>query len=119
MAIRGVEKHRRNAPFHVQVEILRLRSSRVGVPLAFIDACVARVFRGDLRVGDKLRFNLVVTVEGSCGPGETAVPLASLEAARYLEVFLEGEPPNCRVVPSGIAILSEMATNPSIPDIVS
>lgn len=97
-------KARRNAAFHVQVELIG--------PLPVIDtpgnvkvkAQVATVFRGSnsLSAGDHVTFEVAVTrptdhPDSLPYGGQIWTNFDKSEAARFMEVFLNGDPPDCEV----------------------
>jgi hypothetical protein len=67
-----------------------------GRPFARVVARVVRVFRGHggIRTGESVWFDVRVG-EGPGRPGSHQMVFSELLQARYLEVFLDGEPPNC------------------------
>jgi len=92
---------RHEARFHVQVEVLSaVPVERTPGPMP-IGAHVVQVFRSDgtLAVGDPVRFKEQVTRAGDelpCG-GMIWKAHDDVLSARYLEVFLDGDPPNCAI----------------------
>lgn len=98
-----------SAPFHVQVEILDRRLGEPG-ELARIDGQIARVFRGHLRVGERVRFEIAVYRQPDeiTAGGWSWIDVETFEAARFVEVFLEGEPPDLNVANFCVQILSEL-----------
>jgi hypothetical protein len=92
---------RRSARYHVQVE---LEGAPAGLPDlgdVTVEGRVVRVFRTDgrLQVGDRVRFAVSVCRAGAKVPAGGAwwKPAEELAAARFLEAFLDGTPPDCAV----------------------
>lgn len=92
---------RHEARFHVQVEVITVSPvERTPGPVR-LDARVIQVFRGDrtLKAGDRVTFEEHVMRPGDsipCG-GILWKEGGALQQARYLEVFLNGDPPECAV----------------------
>ncbi len=101
------------APFHVQVEILERSLGEPG-EFARVDGQVARVFRGHLRVGERVRFEIAVyrRPDEITPGGWSWIDVATFEAARFVEAFLEGEPPDLNVANFRVRILSELGDAP-------
>ena len=110
---------RRNAVYHVQVELIG--------PLPMIDtpgkvkvkAQVATVFRGStsLKVGDQVTFEIAVTRKTDHPDslpygGQIWTDFDKLEAARFMEVFLNGEPPDCEVALWQSKLINSVTTSP-------
>jgi len=92
---------RHEARFHVQVAVLSAGPvERTPGPMP-IEARVVRVFRSDggIGEGDLVHFNEQVTRQGDEIPfgGMIWKPYDGLLSARHLEVFLDGDPPNCAI----------------------
>jgi hypothetical protein len=113
-----IEKHRNKARFHLQVEVLSVQDVDAKQPLVpfnvSIKARVVGIFRGDgsLRHGDLVNFN-VTAIQPDESP-DSIVPktikYSSLLEAQYMEVFLNGQPPNCYIPGiSELSILKEPA----------
>jgi hypothetical protein len=100
-----IQSYRDRARFHLQVEVLSVQER---VPLldckpfnVSVKARVVRILRGDesLRVGDAVMFTLTVAQEGKSGNSivPKSIRYSKLLEAGFLEVFLNGQPPNCHV----------------------
>ena len=98
------EQARRDAEFHVQVKIRHVQSNVATPGQARVDAEVIRIFRGQhaLKLGDAVRF-VVSVLTGNENfkdvpfGGTIWTNYNDLQAAKYLEVFLDGLPPECAV----------------------
>lgn len=92
---------RRSAPYHVQVELAEVPRELPEVGQVQVSARVVRVFRGSrrLRVGDGVGFEVSACRRGADIPtgGAWWTPAERLAEARFMEAFLEGTPPTCRV----------------------
>ena len=86
------EQARRDAEFHVQVKIRHVQSNVATPGQARVDAEVIRIFRGQhaLKLGNE---NFKDVPFG----GTIWTNYNDLQAAKYLEVFLDGLPPECAV----------------------
>lgn len=88
------------AAYHVQVEVETVSIESTPGD-ALIRAHVRRVFRGRaaLRADDLIHFSVAVYSEGDfipCG-GALWNNRPALERARFMEVFLNGRPPDCEL----------------------
>ena len=105
------------AKYHVQVEI-EDRVEVVQTPTHTPVTCrVCRVFCGnDLHVGDTVRFEVSVCREGDDIPagGVLWSSYDDFQKARYLEAFLEGNPPDCEVACSHTYFIEELSDKPEI-----
>jgi hypothetical protein len=93
---------RHTARFHVQVEILAVAGPDRTPGDAAVTARVVRVFRGDLAVGDEIRYaEAVIRAEDWEPPNIERVPIGgtiwkeydAVHRAKYAEAFLNGTPP--------------------------
>ena len=90
---------RRNAPFHVQVELTDLPTDppenyvRIG-------GAVVRVFRSDgtLNFGDSVSFEVWVCSRGKEPTGPRYVYHQDLVGMGHVEAYLDGKPPDCGFV---------------------
>jgi hypothetical protein len=107
-------KARREAPYHVQVEITAAPPP-AGDGLARVEGRVSRVFRSDGRpaVGDPVTLRLaVVREQEDPPPGRAAIVYERLIRATHLEAFLLGDPPRCEVCLDELELLSEALPGP-------
>ena len=108
---------RGQAKFHLQVEI---ESFNIHVtPEHFpVHAKVRRVFRGKklIRVGDLIRFSVAVSSPQDLIPagGILWMRRSSAETARFLEVFLDGDPPELDVRLSQVYCIESISETPQI-----
>ncbi len=108
---------RLRAKYHVQVEIERrdIDQTPACVP---VSCRVHRIFRGDalLTVGDTVRFSVAVFREYDDIPagGDRWMHYDVFEQATYLEVFLDGTPPDCKVARSQRYPITRLSDTPQI-----
>lgn len=112
LSLSHYEQARRDAEFHVQVEIRHVQRNVATPGQACVDADVIRIFRGQhaLKLGDAVRF-VVSVLTGNESLDD--VPIGgtiwtnynNLQEARYLEVFLDGLPRECAVALWQLAII--------------
>ena len=115
------EQARRDAEFHVQVAVHYVQNNVQTPGSAHVDAEVVRVFRGGgkLRLGDPVHFVLSV-LTGDEDPltipvgGTLWMNYHALQTAQYLEVFLDGLPPECAVVLWQYDIIDEPTKKPTM-----
>ena len=104
------------AKFHVQVEI---EPSVVDATPAYLPVRgrVRRVFRGgSLEPGAELRFTVPV-----CRRGDEIMPGGDLwmyheqfQGAKYMEVFLDGTPPECKLACSQCSVVAGLSDLPQL-----
>jgi hypothetical protein len=92
---------RRSAAYHVQVELLNVPKEMPQLGRVRLSAKVVRAFRGgrQVRMGSRVSFEVSV-----CGPnadvpvgGTVWTDSGHLAAARFMEVFLDGNPPDLHI----------------------
>jgi hypothetical protein len=92
---------RLRARFHVQVQITD-REAEPGTPAAVpVKGRVVRVFRSDgaLNVGDEVLFSVHVRRKGDdIWPGPSFMLYETFANANHMELFLDGNPPQCEVL---------------------
>jgi len=97
---------RKNSRYHLQIELLTesfpTASSIEEYGMFPIKGVVRRVFRSDGTIGidDQVEFPICISEKGKEVPLVTDVQIVSLdhlESIRYLELFLSGQPPVCKV----------------------
>ena len=91
---------RREARFHVQVQVTRIEPVSHTPAEVPIKARVVRVFRSDstLRVGDEVMFSMrAYRQDDYVPPGPPFMIYEKLMRGNYMEVYLNGDPPQCRV----------------------
>jgi hypothetical protein len=102
-------KARRLAPFHVQLELEPSGTVRSTPGLMPIAGRVSRIFKGHgkVSVGDRLTFSVNVCRRGEeTPPGAAYLFEDDLRHATYIEVYLDGTPPQCQIVFDECAILA-------------
>jgi hypothetical protein len=93
---------RHTARFHVQVEILAVAGPDQTPGDAAVTARVVRVFRGDLAVGDEIRYAEAVIRPADWEENFEQIPIGgtvwkeydAVHRAKYAEAFLNGTPPD-------------------------
>ena len=107
---------RHEARFHVQARFELVGEVDRTPCFAQVEATVVSVFRGKdlIRVGERLCFGVGVTRPGDCLPESGVVwqPDAAFREARFVEVFLNGDPPACEVALSQIMLLDAPSDGP-------
>jgi hypothetical protein len=90
---------RREAPFHVQLELATLPAKLLMPSVVQIEGRVVRVFRGDALIepGASVSFALWVSQKGDEPTGPAYVYYNHLVAASHMEAYLYGTPPHCRL----------------------
>lgn len=86
------EEARRSAVHHVQIQIDRVGSPSGGMGACDVRGKVVRVFRGDLALGARLRFDVSCYDYGTIPAGPTLwTDYDALSDAKYLEAFMSGD----------------------------
>lgn len=113
------EQARRDAEFHVQVEIRHVQRNVATPGQARVDANVIRIFRGQhaLKLGDAVRFVVSVltgneSLDNVPIGGTIWTNYNNLPATRFLEVFLDGLPPECAVALWQLSIIDSLSDLP-------
>ena len=111
-----IEEHRNKTRFHLQVEVLSVQDVGTKQPLVpfsvSIKARVVGIFRGDgsLRLGDLVNFN-VTAIQPDKSPNSIVpktINYSKLLEAQYMEIFLDGQLPNCYIpIIGALSILKE------------
>jgi hypothetical protein len=113
IALKGRIMWRTKAPFHVQLEL-----EKEPPPLepreCNIRGTVVKVFRSDgrLRVGDHVEFKLWICEPRDAPTGPAYTNRSSFMAASYIEAYLTGTPPLCRLAAYEFALLSAPSDGP-------
>ena len=108
---------RRNAPFHVQLQLTRVPAACPNRKVE-IEGRVVRTFRGEahLRPGALVSFSLWVVRRGGEPTGPAFVYHDALVEASHMEVYLEGTPPQCRVAAYEFTLLHTPTAVPRMSD---
>jgi hypothetical protein len=95
------DQARRDATFHVQVELNEISSTADTPGEISVCAKVVQIFRArkPLRRGEAVKFGVAVNRPGDELPagGTLWIDYDNLASHCFLEVFLNGDPPNCTV----------------------
>lgn len=116
---RLIEEGKKQARFHLQVEVIHdtwasERDFYPGTILNFrVRGIVKRIFKGDaaLDIGDEVIFRLSVSKDLFLGT--VSIRPWEMDKARFIEVFLDGEPPDCAVVMEGYSLIDELTDTPT------
>ena len=92
---------RHDAAFHVQVELTEIPSMADTPCEVSVCAKIVQIFRArkSLHSGDTVKFGVAVNRAGDEIPagGTLWIDYENLASHRFLEVFLDGDPPDCHV----------------------
>ena len=93
---------RKTAKFHVQVEIVSLEKPGYFPATIQLEGRLIKIFRDNenqLTIGDTITFPIEVTDEGAFIPeGATLwTYYKNISSARFMEAFLNGEPPDLEI----------------------
>ena len=109
---------RHDAAFHVQVELTEVPSTADTPGEISVCAKVVQIFRArkPLHPGDALKFGVAVNRPGDDIPvgGTFWVDYDSLASHRFMEVFLNGDPPDCTVALWQYQLLDSPSAKPKI-----
>jgi hypothetical protein len=107
---------RRTAPFHVQLELETPDKIQREAGERDIRGRAIRIFRTDgrLTVGDPLKFTIWVCNRGDEPTGPAYIYLDALTTARYMEVYLCGDPPTCSLAAYEFSIISTPSEVPTL-----
>jgi len=108
------------ARYHLQVEIApscRAIDAEYGNNLVGnlrVRSIVRRLFRGDqkLSVGDTLTF--IVPICDKVLDGPCSIHPEDFDEADFMEVFLDGEPPDCKMVEDCFYVIKELTPEPIV-----
>ena len=108
---------RQSAEFHVQVEVVSLEHTDYFPAQVQLEGRLVRIFRdrkNRLAIGDIIIFPVDVTEEGAYIPtGATLwTYYKNIKSARYLEVFLDGEPPQLEIATWQSAVIPSPSEKP-------
>ena len=114
--VAGRLKWRRTAPFHVQLEVETPADiDRVPGNIQ-IQGRTIRVFRTDdrLAVGDRVVFTLGLCDPGDEPDGPAFIYFDEFATARYMEVYLYGDPPNCKLAAYEFSVIDAPSEEPTL-----
>jgi hypothetical protein len=107
---------RRTAPYHVQLELER-GTGPLSLPTRVnVQGHVVRAFRTDGRLGpgDPVAFRLWVCQAGDEPEGPAYIHFEPFSKARYMEAYLSGNPPDCRLAGYELAVIDAPSEQPSM-----
>lgn len=109
----GYSEARLTARYHVQVEFGGVHGGITTPAHVPVRGVVRRIFRGDghLHLGDGIQFTVAVCRlrDNVISNGENWLPLSSIVGASFMEVFLNGDPPNCEVACYQYRVINELS----------
>jgi hypothetical protein len=108
-------KARREAQFHVQVELESIPSNILTPSEVSLLGRVIRIFRSDGRLGlrDEVAFTIRVCKTGDeIRPGSSYLLYDELIGATHIEVYLNGNPPHCEIPIDEFMILEAPSAEP-------
>jgi hypothetical protein len=115
MPLYAYTRRRLDARYHVQVKLTHHTSAQA-TDIVPVQGYVATIFRGDdkLKCGNEVRFSAAVyrNVEEIFPSGWLWTQLDSFNKAEYLEVFLNGVPPDCELADYKILIIDAPTESP-------
>jgi hypothetical protein len=114
IALEGRLKWRLTAPFHVQLQLKKpLSIPRVAGDVQ-VQGRVVRVFRTDgrLALGDCVGFVVFACNPGDEPTGPAYIYLDDLTKARYMEIYLYGDPPECELAAYEFTLVSGPSDEP-------
>jgi hypothetical protein len=120
MMYSAIKNARLHAAYHVQMELEKV-PNKPGK--GQVSGRVVRIFRGTprLRLGDTVEFEVWAARKQhelqDVLIGVAYLEFDALRHARYVEVFLDGEPPNCTVPEAQHKIIESPSDAPAIPSI--
>ena len=106
---------RRVAPFHIQIEILKGSTQPRVASEVEIHGRIVRTFRTDgrLKSGDNISFdNLWVCRPGDEPTGPAYVYYDDFIQATHMEVYLDGNPPKCKLAAYEFTLLHGASDEP-------
>jgi hypothetical protein len=111
---------RHNAEFHLQVELMEIPATATTPCNITVSAKVVQVFRArtSLHRGDTVTFGIAVNRPGDDIPagGAIWIDYDNLASHRFMEVFLDGEPPECNVALWQCRLLDAPSQTPQMND---
>jgi len=117
MGLEGRLKARREAPLHLQVELVPFSAQPFALDREVsIGGHVVEIFRGQglANPGDHLSFELWVCHSQDGPTGPPFVHYKHLIEATHLEAYLYGSPPSCHLAAHEFRLLRERSTTPTM-----
>jgi hypothetical protein len=111
-------KARRNAPFHVQIKLVNLPATRPEPSDEIrIGGLVVQIFHGDpfLQVGNFVSFAIWVCRSGDEPTGPAYAYYDDLVRMGHVEVYLQGQPPDCDLVGYEYLLIAAPSLDPQLP----
>jgi hypothetical protein len=107
---------RRTAPFHVQLELEKPHAIQTVSGDVQVQGRAVRVFRTDgrLAVGDRVAFALCVCREGDEPTGPAYIYCEDFNAARYMEAYLVGDPPEFKLAAYEFNVIPSPSDEPTL-----
>ena len=107
---------RRTAPFHVQLELEKPQDIQRVAGDITVQGRAVRVFRTDgrLAVGDRLAFALWVCRPGDEPTGRAYIYYDDFITATYLEAYLYGNPPACKLAAYEFSVIPFPSEEPTL-----
>ena len=124
MSIRGdfIAQAQYESQYHLQVELDKncrandadFRSNHEG--RLGVRGKVMRIFRGDreLSLGDVVTFNVSIRKEEIPLYGSRTIWAKQFDEAEFMEVFLDGEPPDLQVAQDCFYLIAEITPEPTV-----
>jgi hypothetical protein len=112
-----VAEARREAPIHVQIELTDLPTPIPELREIKLTGFVVTVFRGSslLQIGSVVSFPIWICPRGKEPTGPAFVYRDVLMRLGYVEAYLSGEPPDCRLVGYECRLISTPSLHPQLP----
>ena len=114
----GRLRWRLQAAFHLQVELDKGTPEFATPSLVPVEGRVTRVFRSkrELAVGDRVKFYINVRrPEDPARPGTPYVGYDNIRRAKYVEIFLNGSPPEFKDPPQECFVIDKPSKRPQLP----
>ena len=111
---------RHEAAFHIQVKLTQVPSTADAPGEITVSAKVVQIFRArkPLHPGDTVKFSVAVNRPGDEMPasGTLWIDYNNLASHRFMEVFLDGDPPDCHVALWQYQLLDSASEEPKMDD---
>lgn len=112
--LEGRLRWRREAPFHLQMELDQTREHPLATCETEVRGVAIRVFRSDgrLALGDNVAFPLWVCRRGDEPTGPACILIEAFARAHYMEVYLVGDPPEFSLAAYEFCVLDTPSDQP-------